>query len=387
MPLIARRTVLLAKIESVYGTDPTPTGAANGILAYNVGLTPLEQILVNREVVRPFMGNFDQLAAAGYGMLEFEVELAGGGTAGAAPGYGPLLRACGLSQTLNAAAETGTAQSATATTIVLRAALAVADDVFNGMVIRITAGTGVGQRRMITDYVGATDTATINKAWDTNPDATSAYSIDAAAFYAPVSSGFESATIYFYKDGVLHEMNGARGTVSFGINRLQRPTMRFRMTGLYVAVVDVANASPTLSGFQQPLPVNNTNTTAFSLHGYSSWVLDSLAVDLANAVTYRHLVGSETVQITDRKPAGSVLVEAVTVTAKDIWAAVRNVTQDELTIKHGTTAGNIVFIDAPNVQLVNPRYSQQDGIEMLGMDMLLLPSASAGNDEFYLTAA
>jgi hypothetical protein len=386
MPLIARKTVMLCKIESSYATDPTPTGASNALLVYNANITPLEQILVPREVVRPFMGNFDQLAAAGYCMAEFEVEIAGAGTGGSAPGYGPLLRACGLSQTLNASAVTGTAQSGTATTIVLAAALAAADDAFNGCVIRITGGAGSGQRRLITDYTGASDTATINKAWDTNPDNTSTYSIDAAAFYAPVSTGFESVTIYFFKDGVRHEMNGCRGTVSFGLNRLGRPTMRFRLLGLYVAVDDTANPVPTLTGFQQPLPVNNTNTTAFSLHGYAAWVLDNLAVDLANQVTYRHLVGSETIQITDRAPAGSVLVEAVTVAAKDIWAAIRSVTQDDMTIKHGTAAGNTVYLDAPCVQLVNPRYSQQDGIEMLGMDAVLIPSAS-GNDEFYLTVA
>lgn len=384
MPDITRREVLLAKIESVYGTDPTPTGAANAIQAYNINPTPIEQILVSRERVLPYKGNFDNLVAANYGGIEFEVEIAGAGTAGTAPGYGPLLRACGFGQALNAAAVTGTAQSGTATGVVLAAAVSAADDAFNGAMIEITGGTGSGQRRLITDYVGATDTATVNKAWDTNPNATSTYSIAAGAFYAPVTSGEESVTIYHYKDGKLHEYNGCRGTVSFGINRLGRPTMRFRFIGLYVQPIDAANATPTLTGFQTPVAVNNTNTTGFRLHGYTSWVLDNLALDLANQTVYRHLVGSETIQIPDRRPAGSVMVEAVKVAAKDVWDEISGAVLDEMSIKHGQTTGNIVWFDAPSVQLMNPRYSSQDGIDMLAMDMLLLPTAS-GNDELVIS--
>lgn len=74
----------------------------------------------------------------------------------------------------------GTAQSATGTTLVLRAGAAFADDELNGATIVITGGTGVGQRRIITDYVGATDTATV-PTWTTTPSGTIAYKIFASA--------------------------------------------------------------------------------------------------------------------------------------------------------------------------------------------------------------
>lgn len=385
MPEITRREVLLARIETTYGVDPTPTGASHAIAAYNVNPMPIEQILVPRDRVLNYKGNFDNLVAANYGGIEFEVEIAGAGTAGQAPGYGPLLRACGFGQVLNATAESGTAQAATPTTITLRAALSAADNAFNGMMIRITGGTGVGQRRLIVGFVGATDIATVNKAWDTNPDATSTYSIDAAAYYAPVTSGEESVTIYHYKDGKVHEFNGCRGSVSFALNRLGRPTMRFRFIGLYVQPIDATNPVPTLSGFRTPLAINNTNTTGFRLHGYTSWVLDNLALDLANQVVYRHLVGSETIEIPDRRPTGSVVVEAVKIAAKDVWDDITGAVLDEMSIRHGQTSGNTVWFDAPNAQLMNPRYSSQDGIDMLAMDMLLVPAA--GNDELVLSVA
>lgn len=72
---------------------------------------------------------------------------------------------------------TGTAQSGSATTIQLASGSTFADDEMNGNVVKITSGTGVGQSRVITDYVGATDTATVSPSWTTNPDNTSVYEV------------------------------------------------------------------------------------------------------------------------------------------------------------------------------------------------------------------
>lgn len=74
----------------------------------------------------------------------------------------------------------GTAQSATATTLVLAAASAFADDELNGAVVVITGGTGVGQSRVITNYTSSTDTADVD-AWTTTPSGTITYAIFAAA--------------------------------------------------------------------------------------------------------------------------------------------------------------------------------------------------------------
>lgn len=75
----------------------------------------------------------------------------------------------------------GTAQGATGTTLQLRSAAAFADDELNGATVVITGGSaGVGQRRIITDYVGSTDTATV-PTWTTTPTGTITYIIFASA--------------------------------------------------------------------------------------------------------------------------------------------------------------------------------------------------------------
>jgi hypothetical protein len=70
----------------------------------------------------------------------------------------------------------GTAQSATGTTLVLASGAAFANDELLGATIVITGGTGVGQSRVITDYVGSTDTATVDT-WTTTPSGTITYKI------------------------------------------------------------------------------------------------------------------------------------------------------------------------------------------------------------------
>lgn len=100
MPLLSRKRLILAKTETTYGTDPTPTGAANAILVRSLEITPLQADAVSRDLIRPYLGNSPQLLAQTRVEVTFEVELAGSGAAGTAPAYGPVLKACGLSETV-----------------------------------------------------------------------------------------------------------------------------------------------------------------------------------------------------------------------------------------------------------------------------------------------
>lgn len=102
MPKLIRRTAVLAKLETVIGTDATPTGAANAILVRNVAITPMEQQVEDRALVRAYLGKSDQIIVSRYSKVEFEVELAGAGAAGTAPKYDALLQACGYLPTVAA---------------------------------------------------------------------------------------------------------------------------------------------------------------------------------------------------------------------------------------------------------------------------------------------
>ncbi|MBP0439434.1 phage tail tube protein [Tianweitania sediminis] len=97
-----RKLAALAKIETTYGTDAAPTGAANAILFQDVNFTPLEAAEISRDLLLPYMGHQGIILSGYLARLEGSVELAGAGDAGTAPAYGSLLRACGMSQVITA---------------------------------------------------------------------------------------------------------------------------------------------------------------------------------------------------------------------------------------------------------------------------------------------
>ncbi len=385
MALLNKRRVVLAKIEGTYGTDPTPTGAANAMLVSNLDITPLDAKIVERNVIRSFLGNADQLMSSVNVGITFDIELAGSGTAGVAPAYGPILRACGFAETLTAAAVTGTAQAGgTTTSIKLAAGASASDDFYDGMTVTITGGTGSGQTGVIVDYNGTTKVATIASAWASGPDATSGYSIAANAQYKPISTAFESVTIYYGVDGVQHKLTGVRGNVSFDFSEDQIPMLKFRGVGIYNAPTDTALPTGVYTAFQQPLPANRINTPYLALHGYASAMMSSLTLDMANDVVFRSMIGGTAGQvlITDRKPKGDFLIEATTIAAKDWWTAAKNGTTGTLAITHGSVAGNKVQLAAPSIVLTGPTYQDQESVAMVKASYVPVPIT--GNDELAL---
>ena len=71
----------------------------------------------------------------------------------------------------------GLAQAGASTTITLSTNASAIDDTYIGQTIHLLSGTGSGQARIITDYVGSTRVATVDSAWVTTPGSTSAYRI------------------------------------------------------------------------------------------------------------------------------------------------------------------------------------------------------------------
>lgn len=379
---------LLAKIEGTYGTDPTPTGAANAIQAHDLTFVPSELEYEERDIVRAYYGQLEQIVVTGKARISFAVEIAGSGTAGSAPAWGPLLRACAFSELALASAHSGTAQAGAASTITLAAGASAVDDAYRGMRIRTTGGTGSGQNRVVSTYNGTTKVATVSEAWTTPPDNTTTYSIDAQVAYLPVTESIEGVTMYMNMDGKRHILLGNRGTCSVRMNARARPMFMFDFTGLISTISDTALPTDVLTAWTRPLAVNNTNTSAFTLHGYAGR-LYGLDVAMNNAVVHRNLVGVEDVLIIDRKPSGNILIEDPTLAQKNYFTAVGSVTTDPvlaaLTLLHGTTAGNKVHIHGPAVQLTQPGYDNRDGVIALKMATLFKPS-TLGNDEISIQA-
>lgn len=97
-----RRRLVLAAIETTYGTDAAPTPVANAVLARSVQVTPMAGNDIDRNLLRAYYGNSQSIAGEKHVELQLEVEIAGAGAAGTAPAWGALLRGCGFAETVNA---------------------------------------------------------------------------------------------------------------------------------------------------------------------------------------------------------------------------------------------------------------------------------------------
>ena len=87
--------------------------------------------------------------------------------------------------------------------------------------------------------------------------------------------------------------------------------------------------------------------------------------------------------ITDRRPGGSIVLEAVTMATKNYFSAITGSATGNNTFQHGQTAGNIFTFSAPQTDLSGVSYSDSDGIQMLNFDYTATPT-TAGNNEYSL---
>jgi hypothetical protein len=322
MARYSRNSVVLAKIETTYGTDPTPTGAANAILVSNLSINPLAANNVDRDLSRAYFGASEQLVGSAYVEVSMDVEFQHSGTAGTAAAWDPLLQACGFA-----------AGSA------------------------LTTPSRV-EHLLATDY-----------------------------------SALKSVTIYYYDDGVLHKLLGARGTFSVNLNVGERPVFSFRFLGLDGGVTATANASPTLTGFKTPLIVTDPNTGAVTLGGSyatgaitggTEYVAAGFDFDMGNDVQFTDLLGTATeagqaVDLSNRSMSGKIRLDLTAANEVTFMTAVKANTTQSIGLVHGTTAGFKLLVFLAQVQLINPTKEDINGRRLIGFDMRVMPSA--GNDE------
>lgn len=95
-PKKTRKAVILAVKQSAPGTPGTPTGSANAMLVSNLSPTPLAGDVIQREFLRSTLGGRPGIHVGQHVLLEFDIEIAGAGSAGGIPAYDPLLECCGF---------------------------------------------------------------------------------------------------------------------------------------------------------------------------------------------------------------------------------------------------------------------------------------------------
>jgi len=204
--------------------------------------------------------------------------------------------------------------------------------------------------------------------------------------YSPISTGFESATIWVYQDGIFHKVNGWRGdcTITYEVGKYGE--LRFEGQGLYVAPTDASPSAQTFSDVVPPVALS----AGLTLDGtaYSGAIVERIELRLGNKLAQRKSMNSASglteILITERDPGGSFDPEAVIEATYPFWAKWAAATTIALNLGPiGSTAGNIITITAPKMQLNDLTYGDRNGI--LTYDVPFSLAGNSGDDELVIT--
>ena len=205
--------------------------------------------------------------------------------------------------------------------------------------------------------------------------------------YTPASANIIGLSLDFNADGNRHLFTGCRGTATLNLAVNELPKISFEFTGIYNTAAKGTPLTPSFGNQSTPVAVNSQSTTGVTVFGFSS-CMESFSLELNNETPFRQLAGcSQSVPIIDRAPSGEIVIEAPLIGSgageKDFFALVSAQTLGAIGWQHGQTAGNIVTYNASTCNLGSPTYSDSDGVQMLGLPFMPVPS-SAGNDEHSL---
>lgn len=212
--------------------------------------------------------------------------------------------------------------------------------------------------------------------------------------YAPdTPSAQKSATLYYYDDGVLHKLLGAKGSMKLGMGIGERPELQFSFTGKDGGVSAVANPTATLTAWKQPIVITDPNTADVKLGatyaagvvtGGTSYTSRGLSLDCGNSVQYTPLLGAEYIDITNREVTGNLQLDLSAAQEVTFMASVKANTLQAISLEHGSVAGAIVGVYLTTAQLINPKKEDANGRRLIGFDLRSVPSS--GNDDIIIYA-
>jgi len=201
-------------------------------------------------------------------------------------------------------------------------------------------------------------------------------------YYDPIDDDVPSVTLYFYGDKTLHKVVGARGSVTMTLAKRQYGIFSFTFMGL---IDDIAGGTiPTLdqSAFVKPIPFRATNVD-FSLFG-DTRPMHSLTINGGQTVSFYENSEEETLEQEDRESSWEATIEHPDLSTWDVYAAIRNDTIGALQMVLGTTAGNIVQVDAGEVQMLSPpSRSSENGVVALGLGGSIIASDTSAQPTGY----
>lgn len=381
---LTRLQTLAAKIESSRGVDAGPT-MADAIRIEEPRAAPELQNQETNEAG----GGLDTRApgpTGGWRNATGRIYLRGSGTAGTEPDFTPLLQACTLGFDNLATDVTGTAQAGGASAITLAAGASAVNDAYKGMVLETTGGTGAGQKRIVTGYVGATKVTTVSPSWASVPggvvpDATTTYAVRKGTRFRAQSVSLPSATIYRYRhrgDGGQSRLEKIRGWAGNARMQLGRQGNFFELDGRgsLAEPVDVSHPGPPTyrTAGSSPPWINAQVYLGNAKAQCNNFGLD-LGITVAMLEDPNARYGYDNAATTARKIGGRMQLPMALLSERNPFTSWEQGVEYLFTSIHGSVAGNRVAIMCP--QLV---FTGVEDVDVEGFGFDGLPFRVNGDD-------
>lgn len=331
MPERTEMGLLLVKAEGTYGTDPTPTQAANIIptvrdqITYELQGEMTPRALLDGTLERS-AGHFVRPSV----VLKFRYELRGNRTDGSTDDI---------------------SAGASGQAVEIDALLKAAD-----LTPAYTAESPSGGRNGNVIYVPV---------------------------FSPTSVG-NSVTCWWYTEGKLHKLNGGKVDISFSFEAGKMAYIDFTVYGKYVAVSDNSFALSGAAFLSTKPPVWENGTCTYG--GVSTLVVSQATINLGNKIVPRlDATAADSIAgfiRTAFEPNGKINPESLPEGTAPLWADLRSNTVKTLNLLMGADTGNKIQIQAITQQR-RVSYENANGVRLQPIEFDIIKSypgaSSQGN--------
>lgn len=214
---------------------------------------------------------------------------------------------------------------------------------------------------------------------------------DVRVDYVPISGNFESSTVYWYDDGVLHKLLGVRGTATMDLGVGKKPIISFKFMGVDGGVSATPVVGTNLAKWRVPQIVLDANSgdltfgathaiaTAPTFAGGTTYPSEGLTIDLGVKAQFQKLLGNESIGISERDVTGAVKLQVTALQEVAFMNAIKAATLTTVGLIHGTVANDKVGVFMPAVQMKDPTKEELNGERLVGYKLGMKPKL--GNDE------
>lgn len=413
MSLKTNSQLLLAGLEGTVNVDPGLTPSLNAIPADkfipSYSFQELQRLVVNSgiDAAKKLIGREN----IGF---NFEVELIASGQVGVAPFWGKLLKACGFTETILAAAAIDDPIAGFGNTG-LTGLTVLSEGTFTGAEPRVykievtTGGASEAAEVSITCRGDVTQSSTGNTVTTATPitlgdegasitftfasgdltmgDVWYVHAYPIGIRYKPTAADatFGSEFFYHYLGGLLFKGGGASGNATLKATAGEIASLSFDFQSVFASIADVAVPDHTFSD-DVPAIVESSN---FNIDNFDDLIIENVSIETNNSITEKRDVNSprgiHSYRITERDNQFAIDPEAKLEADFDFWNKLRARSEIPMSFKVGSTPGNIVHVQVRRGVFDNLSPTDSDNDLRYGITGQCRPSpAKNDNIEFFV---